>query len=212
MKQKNHLFAASGWLCAFVLWTAALCFVDVRPVGPEGSLVGFAGLNVLVHRLTGVHWGLYQITDWLGLIPLAVVLGFALTGLCQWLRRKKLSRVDGGILALGGAYLAVMGLYVLFEILVINYRPVLIQGVLEASYPSSTTVLSLCVMVSAGIRLHRSIPNRALGKLACALCWGFAVFLVLARALSGVHWFSDILGGILLSAAVVEGYLFVTDR
>ena len=64
-------------LLTFLLWTAAVTAIDIRPIGPNGSLVGLAGLNGFVHRLTGVHMALYVLTDWLSLIPVLVILFFA---------------------------------------------------------------------------------------------------------------------------------------
>ena len=112
---------------------------DVQPIGPNGSRVGFAAINGAFHALTGVHWALYTLTDWLGLVPIGIAFGFAVLGLVQLIRRKSLLRVDRDILMLGGFYIVVLAAYVLFETVVINYRPVLIGGKLEASYPSEVT-------------------------------------------------------------------------
>lgn len=206
MKQKKNFVAAACLLAAFVLWTVAVCLVDVRAIGPQGSTVGFAGLNRFIHRLTGVHMILYTVTDWLGLVPFGFIGGFGILGLVQWIRRKKLAKVDHGILALGGFYLVTMGAYVLFEFLVINYRPVLIGGILEASYPSSTTMLVLCVMPTAMMQLAARIRNRVWKRCVIWLMAGFTGFMVVGRLISGVHWVTDILGGALLSAALVMLY------
>ena len=197
---KREFWIALCLLAAFGLWTAALGVVDVASIGPEGSSVGFAGLNAFGHRLTGVHMALYTLTDWLGLVPLGVVAGFGLLGLSQWIRRRSLRKVDGDLLLLGVFYLVVLGAYMLFEVLVVNWRPVLIEGRLEPSYPSSTTMLVLCVMPTAALRL--GTRNRVITP-AIAV---FAAFMVVGRLISGVHWFSDILGGCLLSGGLVMLY------
>lgn len=206
MKRKKRLTGALGLLVAFVLFTAAVRLVDVRPIGPQGSSVGFANLNRWFHELTGEHMMLYVITDWLSLIPAGCVLGFALLGLWQWIKRKRILKVDRDILALGGFYLAVMAAYVLFEAFPINYRPVLIDGALEASYPSSTTMLSLCVMPTAAMLLQRRIAHARFRRWVCIAIAAFTAFMALARLLSGVHWLTDIVGGALLSAGLVMGY------
>ena len=193
-------------LAAFALWTAVVCCVDVKAIGPAGSSVGLAGINRFVHDLTGVHMGLYVITDWLSLIPAGVCMGFGMLGLSQWIRRKHLLRVDRSILVLGVFYIVVAAVYLLFEVLVINYRPVLIDGILEASYPSSTTMLVLCVMLTAMMQMNERIRNRALRSGACVLILGFTAFMVIGRLISGVHWMSDIVGGALLSAGLVMLY------
>ncbi|MDD2955324.1 MAG: phosphatase PAP2 family protein [Oscillospiraceae bacterium] len=206
-ENKKALWAAAWLLLAFALWTAAARFLDVQAIGPQGSSVGMAALNGAFHRLTGVHMPLYEITDWLGLAPLCVALGFAVLGLAQLIRRKSLLRVDRSILALGGFYLLVMGAYALFEVVVVNYRPVLIEGYLEGSYPSSTTMLALCVMPTAAMQLHSRMQNSALRRALLWLIGAFTAFMVVGRALSGVHWLSDIIGGVLLSAGLVALYV-----
>lgn len=205
MRKKNTLIAA-GLLIAFALWTWAVRTVDVQPIGPLGSRVGLARLNGFVHRLTGVRLGLYTLTDWLGLVPLGIAGSFGILGLVQWLRRGSLCRVDRSLLALGGFYLAVLAFYGLFEFWAVNHRPVLIDGILETSYPSSTTMLALCVLPTARMQLRRRIRKPRLCRLAERLIAGFTVLLVIGRLLSGVHWFSDIVGGILLSGGLTGMY------
>lgn len=209
MKNKT-LFAAAILLVAFAVWTVLVCCVDVRPIGPQGSAVGFAALNRLFHTLTGVHMTLYIITDWLGLVPLAFAMGFALLGLFQWVRRKRLRQVDPSLLILGGFYLIVGAAYVLFEFLVVNYRPVLIEGFLEASYPSSTTLLMLCIMPTALMQLNIRIQNLRFRRWTSSLIIVFTAFMVIGRLLSGVHWLTDIIGGTLLSAGLVTLYASAT--
>ena len=149
---------------------------------------------------------LYTVTDWLGLVPILFALGFAMLGLSQWIKRKNIRKVDWSILVLGVFYAAVMAIYVFFEKYVINYRPVLIEGVLEASYPSSTTMLVLCVMPTAVMQLRSRIRNPILRRIISAVISGFVVFMVAGRLISGVHWVTDILGGMLLSAGLVWLY------
>ena len=208
MKKEDHrnFCIAACMLFAFLLWTAAIQFIDVQAIGPQESSVGFATINRFVHNLTGVHMLLYTITDWLGLVPLIFVIGFALLGLIQWIKRKHLLKVDYNILVLGGFYIVVMAVYVLFEMIVTNYRPVLIGGILEASYPSSTTMLVMCVMPTAIIQLNARIKNNVLKRFVASAMIAFIAFMVIGRLVSGVHWFTDIIGGALLSAGLVLLY------
>ena len=208
---KRHLAMALGWLGGFALWTAAVRLIDVQPIGPLGSAVGLTAVNGLFHDWTGVHMALYTITDWLSLIPAGIVLGFAILGLVQWIKRKSLYKVDQSILVLGGCYVAVMAVYLLFERWVVNYRPVLIGGVLEASYPSSTTVLVLMVMTTAILQLRVRIKKTWLRKTVVVGMAAFAAFMVVGRLVSGVHWLTDIVGGVLLSAGMVELYVSLAE-
>ena len=204
-KQRNFCIATC-MLLAFLLWTVAIQFVDVQAIGPQESSVGFATINLFVHNLTGVHMSLYIITDWLSLVPLMFVMGFGTLGLIQWIKRKHLLKVDYSIFVLGGFYIVVMAVYVLFEMLVVNYRPVLINGYLEASYPSSTTMLVMCVMPTAIMQFNARIKNDALKRFVAFVIIAFIVFMVIGRLISGVHWFTDIIGGVLLSAGLVLIY------
>ena len=213
MEKKNRrlFFVGVSLLAAFVLWTVFVCFVDVRAIGPRESSVGFATLNGYVHNLTGVNMYLYVITDWLGLVPIGVAFGFAVLGLGQWIKRKSLLKVDRSILTLGGFYIVVMAVYILFEIVVINYRPTLIGGYLEASYPSSTTMLVMCVMPTAMMQFSARIKNGSFKRCVMFTIAVFVAFTVIGRVLSGVHWITDIIGGALFSTAIVLMYYSI-DR
>ena len=204
--KKRKFCIALGLLAAFILWTIAISLIDVQPIGPQGSIVGFATLNSFVHNLTGTHMTLYVITDWLGLVPVAFGFGFAALGLAQWIKRKSMLKVDGSILVLGGFYVVTLAAYLFFESYVVNYRPVLIEGYLEASYPSSTTLLVLCVMPTAMMQLRDRIKQPMFRKCVSIVIRAFIAFMVIGRLISGVHWLTDIIGGILLSAGLVMTY------
>ena len=204
--KKRNICIALGLLAAFALWTIAISLIDVQAIGPQGSTVGFATLNSMVHGLTGVHMQLYTITDWLGLVPVAFGFGFAVLGLAQWIKRKSILKVDRSILILGAFYIVTLTAYLFFESYVINYRPVLIAGFLEASYPSSTTLLVLCVMPTAIMQLRGRVKNHPLRKMVTSAITSFIAFMVIGRLVSGVHWLTDIIGGILLSAGLVMIY------
>ncbi len=208
---RKNFIASMCLLAAFVLWTVAICFVGVRAIGPEGSSVGFAGINGFVHNLTGVHFSLYNITDWLGLVPIFVCMGFGILGLTQWIKRKSICKVDYDILVLGGFYIITFAAYLFFENVVINYRPVLINGYLEASYPSSTTLLVLCVMPTAVMQFNSRIRNKLLRNIVVVALVAFIAFMVIGRLLSGVHWLTDIVGGALLSTGFVQMYYAVVN-
>ena len=206
-KKNSRLFwVGVGLLAVFVLWTVLIRFVDVEAIGPRQSSVGFAALNGYIHNLTGVNMSLYIITDWLGLVPIGVAFGFAVLGIVQCIKRKSLLKVDRSILTLGGFYIVVMAVYILFEIVVINYRPTLIDGYLEASYPSSTTILVMCVMPTAMMQLRTRIKNDLFRRCVMLTITVFITFMVIGRLVSGVHWITDIIGGALLSTAIVLMY------
>ena len=208
---KKIICVSIGLLVAFVLWTTAICFVDVQAIGPQGSSVGLATINECVHNLTGVNFTLYTITDWLGLVPFAVCIGFGVLGLVQLIKRKSLLKVDKSLFILGGFYIVVIMVYVFFEIFVINYRPVLINGILEVSYPSSTTMLVMCVMPTTIMQFNDRIKCKLLKNLISIIIISFIIFMVIGRLVSGVHWVTDIIGGALLSSGLVTMYYAISN-
>lgn len=189
-------------LTAFAVWTFLIQTVDVQQIGPRQSAVGFATINGWFHRLTNVRWMLYTMTDWLGLVPIVVCLLFACVGFAQLVQRRSLLKVDLDILLLGVYYVLVIFAYLLFETIPLNCRPVLIEGILEASYPSSTTLLVLSVMPTLHFQAERRLKNSALRHCIKVLTVLFSVFMVVGRLLSGVHWLTDIVGAIFLSGGL----------
>lgn len=205
-KIQSNFIVAAGLLVLSILYTEAIMFIDVRPIGPQGSSVGFAAVNQYFHTLFGTNMLLYNITDWLSVPILFIMLGFAVVGLVQLIKRKSLLCVDSSILILGGFYVLVFLAYLFFEFFVVNYRPVFIEGVLEASYPSSTTMLMMCIIPTAIMQFQRLISSKRLRYIVNAFCGIYASFMVIGRVLSGVHWITDIVGGILFSATFVMLY------
>ena len=203
---KKQFISGIVFMAAFVIWTWLIQNVDVQPVGQKGTVVGFAVFNCWFHKLTGVHMGLYTITDWLGLVPVFVCIAFGEIGLGQLIKRKSLFRVDLDLVYLGIYYVIVIFEYLFFEMCPINYRPILIEGILEASYPSSTTLLILSVMPTLVLQANRRIENRYLKRIIYAFTIVFSAFMVIGRLVSGVHWFTDIMGAVFLSTGLFYLY------
>ena len=209
MKTKQYFAASILLSLIFAVFTVLVATVDVAPIGPEGSTVGFSCINQFSFLHLGTHTAWYRLTEWFGVAAILIMLCSGMEGLVQLLRRKSIQKVDGDILMLGMLYVLVIAAYGFFEVVVINYRPVVLEGGLEPSYPSSHTMLVICAAVSAAMRLRAKLPEKKLlwrGGYAAAgiLSVGTAV----GRFLSGVHWFTDIVGAVLLSAALLVLYRF----
>ena len=187
---------------AFAVWTALIQIIDVQPVGQNGTNIGFAAFNCRFHQLTGVHMAIYTITDWLGLVPIAVCMVFGGIGLVQWIRRRNLLKVDHDLMILGIYYIVVIFCYLIFEMIPINYRPIPIDGHMEASYPSSTTLLVLSVMPTLIEQAVRRISNKQMKQIITIFAILFSLFMVFGRLIAGVHWFTDIVGSVLLSTGL----------
>jgi undecaprenyl-diphosphatase len=216
MKAKSKLITGVVFLLLFIGLIVMIKTVDVAAIGPEGTKLGFSGINKDIHEATGVNMTWYNITKYLGYGTLVLAGVFALMGLVQLVQRKSLLKVDRTILTLGGLYVVVLGLYVAFDKIAINYRPVILEGEtsVEPSFPSSHTMLACVVLGSTALVVGQYIKNRTLAMALQVLAWIICAVLVVGRLLSGVHWFTDIIGGVLISVALLflfEGVRELSD-
>lgn len=201
-KSKKLLFVGIIFVVTFVVWTVLIQKIDVLPVGQKGTSVGFATFNCWFHNITGVHMVIYNITDWLGLVPLFICIIFGIIGMVQFIKRRSLCKVDVDIILLGIYYVLVIFGYLIFEMIPINYRPILIEGFLEASYPSSTTLLVLSVMPTLIFQVKYRMKNVMMKQVINIFSILFSLFMVIGRTIAGVHWATDIIGSILLSTGL----------
>ena len=207
-KERKLLILGFGFIIAFALWTWLIQIIDVKPAGVNGTEIGFATINTWFHSVTGANMTLYNITDWLGLVPIFICMFFCGVGFIQLIKRKSLFKVDSDIIFLGVYYVIVICGYLIFEMIPINYRPILINGFMEASYPSSTTLLVLGVMPTVIFQINRRMKNIKIKNIISAIIIIFSVFMVVGRLISGVHWVTDIVGGALLSTGLVMMYRY----
>lgn len=204
MKKKNIITSITMIILA-VIYTILVKIIDVAPIGPNNSEVGFSKINGFFHNLLGSNMTIYKITEILGIIPLLMAGIYAIIGLVELIKRKSLTKVDYEIYALAVLYVVVLGLYVFFEKCIINYRPILIDGILEASYPSSHTLMALCICGSS-IIVNKRIFHKKIFNLENKLSIFLMITIILGRFISGVHWFSDIIGAIFISLALLSSF------
>ena len=203
MNNKKRNFLISGILLLIAItFTILVKVVDVKQIGVNNSSIGFATLNQFIFETTGVNMIWYHITDWLGLIPVFMAIVYAFIGLIQFIKRRSIFKVDKEIILLGLYYIIVIALYVFFEKVIINYRPILMNGFLEASYPSSHTLMTICICGSA-ILINKKLFNNKITKVINYLSIIIITITVVGRLISGVHWFTDIIGGILISSGLL---------
>lgn len=202
MKDKKLFSVGLILIAVFVFWTILILTVDVQPVGVNGTVVGFATLNCSFHNMTGVNMTIYHITDWLGLIPIFCCMIFGAIGFIQLIKRKRIFKVDYDIILLGIYYAVILFGYLIFEMIPINYRPILIDGRMEVSYPSSTTLLVLSVMPTVIFQIDRRIKNRVVRRIITPSAILFSLFMLIGRTIAGVHWLTDIIGSVFLSAGL----------
>ncbi len=213
LRNRRRSLTAGICIGLFLLLIILLKTVDVRPIGPMSSSVGLAALNGAFNRVAGRHEGLERVSDLLGKLALLIAAGFACLGLYQLVTRKSLKKVDADLFALAGLYAALVLVYVFFEKCVVNYRPILDETKgLEPSFPSSHTMLSVVIFLSAAYEVRRRLKDVTIQKPVCIALAALCAVTVLCRLFSGVHWLTDILGGLLISAALLSLHRLAVSR
>lgn len=205
MKKKN-IIISSCLVFLSILFTILVKNVDVSSIGPNGSRVGFSSINKFFHDLIGVNLFFYKLTDILGYLAILLAVGYAIVGLLQLIKRKSILKIDKQIIVTGIFYVIIVCIYVFFEKVIINYRPTIIDDVLEASYPSSHTLLSLCICGSTILLNKKFYSKIKIAQYENILSYVLMVLILFGRIVSGVHWFTDIIGGVLISITLLYIY------
>lgn len=207
MKTFRPIVPGLLFLAAFLVLTVLICYVDVQPYGSGSMDLGLATINTNVRNAIGESKTMFTLTEILGYLTWGVVAFFGLLGLSQLVHRQSLLKVDRDIILLGFGYVIMLACYVLFDRIPINYRPYCSWRVeLESSYPSSHTLMIVFVMATAVIQILRRMRAGLARNLLIALCIITATVVTVGRLLSGVHWLTDIIGGLLLGAALAALY------
>ena len=200
--KKRNFIISTILILLSVVFTILVKVVDVKPVGVNETNIGFASINQFVFKTIGVNMIWYYITDWLGLIPVFTAMIYALIGCVQLIKRKSIFKIDKEIIILGLFYIIVISIYVFFEKVIVNYRPILMNGFLEASYPSSHTLMTICLCGSS-IMVNRRLFDNKIVKFVNVVLVVIILITVIGRLISGVHWFTDIVGGMCISMALL---------
>ncbi|MBQ9328099.1 MAG: phosphatase PAP2 family protein [Solobacterium sp.] len=214
MKIDKKYITGLALFVLFIIWTILVKVVDVAPIGPQNTEVGFSTINGAIHELFGLNMFWYKLTMAFGILAIACAGVFAVIGLVQLIQRKSLNKVDHKLIAAGVLYLLIIILYVLFEKLVINYRPVIMPDntVPEASYPSSHVMVICVILGSVPYLIKDYLRNADLTRIVSIVCYVIMGLTVIGRLLSGVHWFTDIIGGVLISASFLLIFAAVSHR
>ena len=209
--KKGYLIGGFAFFLMFIIFTTIIKFVDVKNIGPHNTSVGLATINNFFVNKIGFNNKIYKITEILGIIPIIIVLIYAIIGLYSLIEEKSFKKVNKNLYYLAIFYIILLGIYVLFEQVIINFRPVIIEGILESSYPSSHTILAICICGSSIILNNAIFKNNKIAKLENIISFIIIIMLPLLRFISGVHWFTDIIGGVLLSVSILLFFKYFVD-
>lgn len=214
MKKKTSYILGTAFALLAVIFTVMTKVYDVAEFTVEGDYetvteIGFSKINIFFHNLTGVHMNWYDITDKMGIIAIGFGLIFGVIGLYQLIKRRSLWKLDRYIYCLGGTYALLGMLYFAFEKFALNFRPILMDGETspEASFPSSHTLLICVILITAVIQINRLLNNRILRIVLSIFGIAFTAVAVYGRLYSGVHWFTDIIASLIITASIVFFYV-----
>ncbi len=217
---KRNLTISSLLFGIFVLFTISLKLVDVKVwdftqvsgySAEFSSKIGFSSINFMFFNLLSKHklnYMFYDLSEILGYVALLIAAALAMKGIINLLKVKSFKKLNKHYYSLASFYAAVLFFYVLFEVFVINFRPIINNNQLEASYPSSHTLLAVCIFISAIYVIPKifAIKKKYIIIAKTALI-AMAVLTVIFRLLSNVHWLTDIIGGVLLSVSLLSFYI-----
>ena len=193
----------------FVVFTLLVKFVDVAYVGMTGKEVGLSSFNRLVYESVDVSETFDKLGDVCMVLSILVVLFVVALGIYELVKNKSIKKVDKKIWSMGIIYALVVLIYVVFELICLNYRPVLIDGKLEASYPSSHVMLSLTILSCFLIFMLSKLKTKKQKAILGTLIGLFMFVIVLFRVLSGMHWMTDIIASVILALMLAGWYVFI---
>ena len=202
-KNKILVILSTILIALFVGLTLLVKFVAVSASGPNGSIIGRAGFNLSIFNTLGQSETWDKVSDICLIFAIVLVGIIAIIGIIQLIKRKSIKKVDKEIICFGIMLIMIAVAYILFELITINYRPVLVDGELEASYPSTHTLIVLCITLSAMLISKNYISNKALYIMFNIFCIVLTIVCIIARLLSGMHWATDIIAGVILSSLIV---------
>lgn len=203
MKAKYYLIVCATLLVAFLALWCCVVFVDVQRVGANDTTLGLASVNLAVFLLLGQDATWDYVTDWLTVVCILVGASVGAKAFFQAVMRKSVKKVDTELYVVLGCYLLALAFVALFEIVPVNYRPLLAQGNLQASFPSTHALI--CI-VSVGETLFTATFRKCRKPLQLTICALFALCCVavcLGRLLAGAHWLTDVVASVLLGGAIV---------
>ena len=202
---KRWWWVAVACTVIFILFTIMVTALDGQTV--DGHRLGLATMNGWWRDLVGVNAAWRVVSDVVAVGTVFGAVGLLIVQIVAVVRGRGLRPVVRDWWGVDLVLISLGICYGLFQIVVINYRPLLMHGVAEASYPSSHVLLFATVWPLLILTLWRMTKRRWVRVTVMVV--GMMVMLagIVARALSGYHWLSDLVGGVLLGVTLVAWYL-----
>lgn len=208
MKKYLYLLFPIISFILFLVFTILVKTVDVTYIQDIGYL-GFYNINTSINsKIQSMNTSLYdKLSDVIMIISFVSVAIFAVIGIVQLIKRKSFKQVDPILYILLGLYVLVAAMYLTFSLMKINFSPLSTKENLKDSYPSSHVFISITLFVS-GVMTATKYVN--MGKWMSVIGFTGAILLsilsAVTRMFSGQHYFTDIIGAILLAIFLISAY------
>lgn len=151
-----------------------------------------------------------KITDIILIASIAVLGVFAILGLCQWIQRKSLKKVDKPLLAMLVPLIFMAATYIIFDkFLVLNTRP---NGSGEPSFPSTHTMVVATIFLCVALILPRYIKSKAAIITLDILMLALTILVCIGRVAANMHWISDVIGGLIFAVIFAVIYYLIIRR
>lgn len=149
----------------------------------------------------------YKISDIILLASIAAIVVFAILGLCQWVNRKSLKKVDKPLIAMFLPLIAISITYFVFDkFLIWNTRP---NGSGEPSFPSTHVMVVATIFLCIAIILPRYIRSKFAYILLDAMMLILLTLVCVGRVVSNMHWISDVIGGLIFAGIFATIYYLI---
>lgn len=193
----------------FIILTVLVLVVDVKVNDVTGTDIGLSTFNEFFNDLPKNNiWD--QISDIVMYISLASILVFVGIGIYQWIKRRSLKKVDFEIMFLGVFIVLMVGFWLVFDkLVVINYRPMKINGEIESSYPSTHVMVVTFLLFASCYFINKKWNTKLVNVLSYTVASIIVIATSIFRVAAGMHWVTDVLGGILLGIVLYLGFLSV---
>ncbi len=189
-------------------------YVNVGKTGLEDQTVGLSAVNIKLRDLIGVSKFFNMFSTVIMIIAIIIALAELGLGLYFLIKTKSIDEIPTPIYSLIPTFILTGFVYVFFNwFFVINTRPIYTTGNSSSSYPSTHTLLTLVFLFTAVNVINfifsyfKKLNDK---KKARYICYGIlgllSLLIIITRLLSGQHWFTDIIGGVLMAGLLYQFY------
>ena len=151
-----------------------------------------------------------KITDIILIASVAVLAVFTILGLCQWIKRKSLKKVDKPLLSMLVPLILMAATYFIFDkFLILNTRP---NGSGEPSFPSTHTMVVATIFLCVALILPRYIKSKVAVITLDILMLALTILVCIGRVAANMHWISDVAGGLIFAVIFAVIYYLIIRR